>query len=210
MKKMHVLVGVVCAGLALSAGCGLRIGPGPTGGDPYVGTDTQPLPGCGIDSKDLRAASDRMARSIMNSPHVLRSGGVPRIVLDEKYFRNGSSQVIDKAMFTDYLRVDLQQSSNGRFVVLGRNYDDMIESERREEAAGDVTGGAVTTASKRLGWDYRLGGAIRSLTKVVPRSGARSVYFLITFELLERGSGTTIWSDRYEFKKVSDTAVIYR
>jgi len=151
-----------------------------------------------------------MARSIMNSPHVLKSGGVPRIVLDEKYFRNETSQVIDKGLFTDYMRVDLQRSSNGRFVVLGRHYDEMVESERREEAAGDVTGGAVTTASKRLGWDYRLGGAARSITKVVPRTGARSAYYLITFELVERGSGTIIWSDRYEFKKVSGTAVIYR
>ena len=146
----------------------------------------------------------------MNAPHIVRAGGVPRIVLDEKYFRNESTQIIDKALFTDYLRVDLQQASNGKFEVLGRNYDDMVEDERSSEASGQVTSGAVVEESKRLGWDYRLGGAIRSISKVVPGTGGRSSYFLITFELVERGTGRIVWSDRYEFKKVAGTSVIYR
>lgn len=193
----------------LLAGC-TRIDNRPAGSSKFVDLGSQPLPGCGIDSKEMRAAADRMARSMMNSPHVLKSGGVPRIVLDEKYFKNESTQIIDKGLFTDYLRVDLQKASRGQFEVLGRNYDDMVEAERQAEAAGDVTGGAIVKASKRLGWDYRIGGAIRSITKVVPRIGGRSAYFLITFELVERGSGRILWSDRYEFKKVTGTAAIYR
>lgn len=211
MTKMLVCSIAIMAGfLGLHVtGC-VGIDNRPEGNPTYRSPEEQPLPGCGIDSKEMRAAADRMARSIMKTPAVVRHLGKPRIVLDEKYFRNESTQVIDKALFTDYLRVDLQKASSGRFVVLGRNYDDMVESERQEEAAGQVTGGAVTKTVKRLGWDYRLGGAIRSISKAVPRTGQRSSYFLITFELIERGTGATVWSDRYEFKKISRTVVIYR
>jgi len=209
MKSHSFVIASVAVGLLLAMGC-TRINNRPEGNTTYVDPPSQPLPGCGIDSKEMRAAADRMARSIMNTPQVARADGNPRIVLDEKYFRNESTQIIDKALFTDYLRVDLQQASNGRFEVLGRNHDDMVEDERTSEETGDVTGGAVVEKSKRLGWDYRLGGAIRSISKVVPGSGARSSYFLITFELVERGSGRIVWSDRYEFKKIASTSVIYR
>ena len=209
MRTIRCSAVVLALGFLATSGC-TRIDNRPGGSATYVDPPCQPLPGCGIDSKEMRAAADRMARSIMNAPHIVRAGGVPRIVLDEKYFRNESTQIIDKALFTDYLRVDLQQASNGKFEVLGRNYDDMVEDERSSEASGQVTSGAVVEESKRLGWDYRLGGAIRSISKVVPGTGGRSSYFLITFELVERGTGRIVWSDRYEFKKVAGTSVIYR
>lgn len=209
MRRSSIDVVSMAAALLLTTAC-VRINNRPLGDPKYVDPPSQPLPGWGIDSKEMRAAADRMARSIMNEPKVVRQEGTPRIVLDEKYFRNESTQIIDKGLFTDYLRVALQQAASGHFDVLGRNYDDMVESERQSEDAGDVTSGAVVESSKRLGWDYRLGGAIRSISKVVPGSGGRSSYFLITFELVERGSGLVVWSDRYEFKKVANTSVIYR
>lgn len=195
--------------MLLLSGC-VRISNNPEGNPAYVAPPSQPLPGCGIDSKELRGAADKMARSIFTSPQIVNSGSVPRIVIDSKYFTNDSSQVIDKAMFTDYLRVDLQRASDGRFEVLGRKYSDMVEEEREAEQAGEVTAGAIENDSKMLGWDYRLGGAIRSITKVIPNTGQSSSYYLITFELIERGSSRVIWSDRYEFKKISNTQSIYR
>ncbi len=209
MRTRTVFTLLVALVLLVMPSCA-RIQNRPGGSSTFVDPPSQPLPGCGIDSKELRAAADRMARSIMNTPQIVGANGAPRIVLDEQYFVNESTQIIDKALFTDYLRVDLQKVSGGRFEVLGRNYDDMIETERASEASGNVTAGAVVSPSTRLGWDYRLGGAIRSISKVVPATGARSSYFLITFELIERGSGRIVWSDRYEFKKVASTATIYR
>lgn len=209
MRRSSIGVVSMGAALLLTTAC-VRINNQPVGNPTYVDPASQPLPGSGIDSKEMRAAADRMARSIMNEPKVVRHEGIPRIVLDEKYFFNESTQIIDKALFTDHLRVRLQRAANGHFVVLGRNYDDMVESERQSEEAGDVTSGAVTEPSKRLGWDYRLGGAIRSISKVVPGTGERGSYFQITFELVERGSGITVWSDLYEFQKIADISVIYR
>lgn len=195
--------------MVLLSGC-VRISNRSEGNRTYVAPPSQPLPGCGIDSKELRGAADKMARSIFTSPQIVNSGSVPRIVIDSQYFINDSSQVIDKAMFTDYLRVDLQRASDGRFEILGRKYSDMVEEERDAEQAGEVTAGAIENDSKMLGWDYRLGGAIRSISKVVPKTGHSSSYYLITFELIERGSSRVIWSDRYEFKKISNTQSIYR
>lgn len=210
MRNKLACLSVAIAGMLLTPGC-LQIDNKTTGNKTYIDVESQPLPGCGIDSKEMRAAADRMARSIVNVPRIAASRTPPRLVLDEKYFRNESTYVVDKALFTDYLRVDLQKASNERFIVLGRNYDDMVEEERSDAEYGMVTEGAVVKkASKRLGWDYRLGGAIRSITKVIPSTGERSGYFLITFELIERGTGRVIWSDRHEFKKVSSRSAIYR
>lgn len=193
----------------LISGC-VRISNRSEGNPIYVDPPSQPLPGCGIDSKELRGAADKMARSIFTSPEIIKPGTTPRIVVDSKYFRNDSSQIIDKAMFTDYLRVEIQRAAENRFEIVGRNYSDMVEEERTAEKEGKVTAGVVNDTSKMLGWDYRLGGAIRSISKVVPRTGQASSYYLITFELIERGSGKVVWSDRYEFKKISNTQSIYR
>ena len=195
--------------VVLISGC-VHISNKSVGSSVYVDPPSQPLPGCGIDSKELRGAADKMARSIFTSPQIIKSGTAPRIVIDSKYFRNDSSQIIDKAMFTDYLRVELQRAAENRFEIVGRNYSRMVEEERTAEKEGEVTAGTFNNTSKMLGWDYRLGGAIRSISKVVPRTGQSSSYYLITFELIERGSGKVVWSDRYEFKKISNTQSIYR
>ncbi|MCK5226134.1 MAG: penicillin-binding protein activator LpoB [Planctomycetes bacterium] len=195
--------------VVLISGC-VHISNKSVGSSVYVDPPSQPLPGCGIDSKELRGAADKMARSIFTSPQIIKSGTTPRIVIDSKYFRNDSSQIIDKAMFTDYLRVELQRAAEDRFEIVGRNYFRMVEEERAAEKEGKVTAGIFNNTSKMLGWDYRMGGAIRSISKVVPRTGQRSSYYLITFELIERGSGKVVWSDRYEFKKISNTQSIYR
>jgi penicillin-binding protein activator len=208
MKKELVIIALLMAGGVIS-GC-RRIDNTGVGDFGPIEPAAQPLPGCGIDSKELRAAADKMARSIMGTHQIVGEGVGPRIVVDSAYFTNDSAQPIDKAMFTDYLRVDLQRSSQGRFEILGRHYTDMVEDERAAEREGAVTGGAVVSPSTRLGWDYRLGGAIRSLWKVVPATGQESAYFMITFELIERGSSRVVWSDRYEFKKVANVSVIYR
>lgn len=200
MRRREAVAVIVLMVPLVGAGCS-RIDNSPEGSPTYVDPASQPLPGSGIDSKEMRAAADRMARSIMNTPKIVASHSIPRIVLDERYFRNDSSQIVDKGLFSDHLRVSLQQVSDGRFEVLGRSYDDMVEDEREAEIAGEVTGGAVVAESPRLGWDYRLGGAIRSIAKIDADNGQRSTYFLITFELVERGTGRIAWSDRYEFKK---------
>ena len=208
MRKTNVPL-LCIAGLLLGTGCP-RIDDRPQGSGPYVDKDTQVLPGCGIDSRDVRVAADKMARSILNCPGVIQAGRTPGIVCDDKYFTNESTQTFDRGLFTDHLRTSLQQASQGQFIVLGRQYDNMVESERQEERAGDVRPGAVVPPSRRLGWDYRLGGAIRSIVKIVPQTGRESGYFLITFELVERGTGRIVWSDRHEFKKVSEIGPIYR
>lgn len=206
MKTICISFAIV---MVFMGGC-VRISNKSEGSSTYVDLASQPLPGCGIDSKELRGAADKMARSIFTNPQIVNSGSMPRIVIDSKYFTNDSSQIIDKALFTDYLRVELQRACEDRFEILGRNYSSMVEDERAAEEAGQVTAGIIDNTSKMLGWDYRLGGAIRSISKVVARTGQRSSYYLITFELIERGSSRVVWSDRYEFKKMSNTQSIYR
>ena len=133
-----------------------------------------------------------------------------RVVVDSQYFRNESSQIINKNLLTDRLRTELMRAANGRMTFIARHAADMTEDERVLEQEGVVTGGSQGKTKAALGYDYRLGGRIASLDAVDARTGRKSRYFQITFELVERGSSAIVWSGAYEFKKSVQDDILYR
>jgi len=166
--------------------------------------------GTGIEAQDIVNATDQMMRDIFANPAITGSGHAPRVVIDAKYFRNESSQIINRHLLTDRLRTELVRAAHGRMVFLARHAADMIEKERALERDGVVTGGAQGRTEPALGYDYRLGGRIASLGTVNARTGKRSRYFQITFELIKRGSGIIVWSRAFEFRKVAQDDILYR
>ncbi len=169
-----------------------------------------PARGVGIDSQDVVSMTDRMCRDLLACPRLMNWATPPRIVIDERYFRNEGSARINRKMITDRLRVELNRNSGARLVFLGRHYSDMVEDERELEEAGVVSGGTQGTTQEAAGWDYRFAGRIATLDKIAPASGQTERYYQITFELVERGSGAIIWSNMYEFEKFDTLDTIYR
>jgi penicillin-binding protein activator len=166
--------------------------------------------GVGIESQDVITMAHAMAGDILAAPAISGRQPPARVVVDAAYLRNQSSSVIDKTMLTDRLRVELTRSCQGKMVFLARHYGDMMEKERELEKEGAVTKGTGDTSERVLGYDFRLGGRITSIDSVDARSGVRSSFHQITFELVERGSGAIAWSKAYGFRKAAQDSVIYR
>ena len=166
--------------------------------------------GTGIEAQDIVSATDQMMREMLANPAVFGRSAIPRIVIDAKYFRNESSQIINKNLLTDRLRTELMRAASGRMTFLAREAADMTEEERALEKEGVITGGTQGQTKPALGYDFRLGGRIASLDAVDTQTGRKSRNFQITFELVERGSGVIVWSGAYEFRKTAQDDILYR
>jgi hypothetical protein len=168
------------------------------------------LSGVGIESQDIISVSDRMMRDILATPVFASYATAPRVVIDSAYFYNESSSIVNKNIITDRLRTELSRAAAGRMIFLARHLAEMTENERELEKKGAVTKGTEGSTKDALGWDYRLGGRIASIDATDPKTGAKSRYHQITFELVERGSGVIVWSNTYDFKKSAQEDILYR
>ncbi|MFH0965038.1 MAG: penicillin-binding protein activator LpoB [Planctomycetota bacterium] len=166
--------------------------------------------GVGLESQDIVSATDRMVRDILATPVIAARQTPPRIVMDSSYFKNESSSVVNTNLLTDRFRTQLSRAAGPKMVFLARHYADMVEKERLLEQEGIVTEGTQGRTKQAYGYDYRLGGRIASLDAVDVRTGLKSRYHQITFELVERGSGVMVWSEMYEFKKAAWDSILYR
>lgn len=166
--------------------------------------------GVGTDSQDIVAMSDQMMRDLLNVPQLMNATTAPRVIIDDAAFRNESSEMIDKALITDRIRVNLNRASAGRMRFVGREYADVVQQERDLKSAGKVDVGTTGRTRAMAGADYRLVGRIGTRDAIDPRSGVRSRYSMYTFELLDLEYGDIVWSNIYEFKKETQDNVIYR
>ncbi len=166
--------------------------------------------GVGAESQDLISMSDTMVRDMLTLPQLLNAKTPPRVVIDPQYFRNESTEVIDKALITDRIRVGLNRAATGRVMFIGREYIDAIQNERALKDEGQVDTGTTGRTRATAGIDYRLVGRIGTRDAVDPQTGVRSRYSQYTFELLDMEYGAIIWSNIYEFKKEARDDVVYR
>lgn len=165
--------------------------------------------GTGIEAQDVISATDQMMRDILATPVIASRATPARVVIDSTYFKNESSSPVNKNLFTDRLRTELNRAAAGRLTFLARHHAELIEEERVLEQEGVVTPGTQGNTKPSLGYDYRLGGRIASLDAIGAKS-QKSRYYQITFELIERGSGVVVWSGVYEFRKTGKDDLIYR
>jgi hypothetical protein len=177
--------------------------------DVVVGT-SGPVHGIGIEGKDIVAMTDRMARDLLSASFMQSRSGVPRIILDAKYFVNESSQRISKDTITDRLRVELNRAAIGRMLFVARESSGMVAEERELKREGLIDTATTGLTHAQAGGDYRLTGRISSLDSRDPRSGLIQRYNSIVFELVDLESGVVAWSNMYEFERASADDVIYR
>ena len=134
----------------------------------------------------------------------------PRVIVDSQYFRNESSEIIDKSLITDRIRVGLNRAAAGKIMFIGREYAGMIAQERELKDAGAVDVGTTGRTRAQAGADYRLVGRIGTRDAIDTRTGKTSRFSQYTFELLDMEYGEIIWSNLYEFKKENRDDVVYR
>lgn len=166
--------------------------------------------GVGTESQDIVSMSDQMMRDMLTIPELMNAAVPPRIIIDSQYFRNESSEIIDKALITDRIRVNLVRAARGKMRFVGREYIDATQMERDLKDQGMVDVGTTGRTRASAGADYRLVGRIGTRDAVDPNSGVKERYSVYTFELLDLEYGELIWSNLYEFKKATRDNVVYR
>ncbi len=159
--------------------------------------------GTGIDSSDVRAIADEMARQIMATPEISRAVNPPMIVLEP--VRNSTQFHIDTDILIVKIRGLLNEHTAGRVKFLARERLDAIEQERAAKREGVFT----ASSEKQLkGADFFLTGELLGIAKA--RDGKRSDYILYTFQLIDTEDSTIVWERQYEVKKEGKTGTVYR
>lgn len=161
------------------------------------------LGGTGIESTDVRTVARKMAESILEIPEIAQAVGTPRIALLP--VKNSTRFIINKDIFTQKIRIELNKNANGKVRFLARERIEDVIKEREAKREG------LFTASKEadlLGLDFYLTGELTGLSKAA--RGHRSDYILMSFQLIDTETSDIVWEDAYEVKRVGVTGVAYQ
>jgi hypothetical protein len=170
-----------------------------------------PTPGSGslgIESQDIVSMTDQMMRDMLTNPRLVRAArDEPAVVVvDHEYFENDSSQRLNKRLIVDRLRTELFRAAAGRIRFVARHAEDMVRAEHERRREGVATGAVLTELPSP---EYRLTGRFQNLQDG-SRSGDRSNYVQVLFEMVDMLNGELVWTGMYEFKKSSREAIMYQ
>jgi PBP1b-binding outer membrane lipoprotein LpoB len=198
----------LAAGAALWSGCASSGVKNPSG----VGvTEMRPdergfVAGTGVESQDLVAVTDKMARGILTVPQVANAPGAPRVVLDPVV--NETRFPINKDLFLTRIRTQLNSKSAGKVMFLARERMATLERERELKRSGQVTGSSDPNVVEFKGADYFLTGKLQGLS--TRTSAGLSDYVLYSFQLIDARTSDIIWEDSAEIKKQGLEDAAYR
>jgi hypothetical protein len=162
--------------------------------------------GTGIESQDLVAVTERMARGILSIPQITQARGTPRIVLDP--VMNETRFPINKDIFLTRIRTQLNQKSGNKVLFLARDRMSTLEKEREFKQTGQVTSSSDPNVVEFKGADYFLTGKLQGLT--TRTTAGRSDYVLYSFQLIDARTSDIIWEDSAEIKKQGLEDAAYR
>lgn len=202
------LLSVLAAAALFAAGCASEGVQNPSG---VPVTEMKPdergfVAGTGVESQDLVAVTDKMARSILAVPQIARAQTTPRIVIDP--VQNETRFPINKDLFTDRIRIQLNTKATGRVSFLARDRMAALEHERALKQSGQVTASSDPNVVEFKGADFFLTGKLQGLT--TRTSQGTSDYILYSFQLIDARTSDIIWEDSAEIKKQGLEDAAYR
>lgn len=162
--------------------------------------------GTGIESQDLVAVTDKMARSILGIQQIANAVAPPIIVLDP--VNNETRFPINKDMFLSRIRGELVKKSGGKVTFLARERMAALEKERNLKREGAVTSSSDPTVQEFKGADYFLTGELKGLS--TRTAAGTSDYILYDFHLIDARTSAIIWEDNAEIKKQGLEDAAYR
>lgn len=162
--------------------------------------------GTGVESQDLVMVTEKMARSVLNTPQIANAQGTPRVVLDPVI--NETRFPINKDIFLSRIRAQLNSKAQGRVIFLARERMAALERERQLKQSGQVTSSSDPNVVEFKGADFFLTGKLEGLTTRT-RAGT-SDYVLYTFQLIDARTTDIIWEDSAEIKKQGLEDAAYR
>jgi hypothetical protein len=162
--------------------------------------------GTGVESQDLVAVTDKMARSILSIPLIANAATPPKIVLDP--VNNNTRFPINKDIFNVRIRTELNKKSLGKVTFLARERMAALDKERDLKRTGDVTAASDPKVQEFLGADYFLTGELQGLS--TRTKAGTSDYILYAFQLIDARTSAIVWEDSAEIKKQGLEDAAYR
>ena len=114
--------------------------------------------GTGMESQDLVAVTDKMARSVLSVPEIANAQGIPRIVLEPVV--NDTRFAINKDIFLTRIRTELNTNARNKVRFLAREQMKALERERDLKQSGAVTSNSDPNAVEFKGADFFLTGKL--------------------------------------------------
>ena len=162
--------------------------------------------GTGIESQDLVAVTDKMARSILAIPEIQNAATPPRIALLP--VNNDTRFPVNKEAFLLRLQTQLISKTQGKLRFLARESMTDLEKERDLKRSGDVTSSSDPNKQEFKGADYFLTGKLTGMT--TRTSAGTSDYVLYVFSLIDARTSDIVWADQSEIKKQGLEDAAYR
>jgi PBP1b-binding outer membrane lipoprotein LpoB len=193
---------------ALVAGCASSGVKNPSGtGVTRLNADEQgTVAGTGIESQDLVAVTDKMARSVLSIPQIANATAPPIVVLDP--VDNQTRFPINKDIFLTRIRSELNSKCRGKVMFLARDRMAALEKERNLKREGAVTASSDPAVQEFKGADYFLTGSLQGLS--TRTKAGTSDYILYAFQLIDARTSVIIWEDNAEIKKQGLEDAAYR
>jgi len=162
--------------------------------------------GTGMESQDLVAVTDKMARSILSIPQIANAPTPPTIVLEPVV--NETRFAINKEIFLTRIRAQLNSKARGKVVFLARSQMEALEKERNRKREGAVTSSSDPNLQEFKGADYLLSGSLQGLS--TRTAAGTSDYILYDFHLTDARTSAIVWEDSAEMKKQGLEDAAYR
>lgn len=207
LNKLTVPVSGVAV-VALLAGCASSGVRNPSGVPvTHLNADEQGfVAGTGVESQDLVAVTDKMARSILGIPQIAHAPAPPTVVLEP--VDNQSRFPINKDIFLTRIRAQLISKAQGKVQFLARAQMAALEQERNLKREGALTSGADANVQEFKGADYFLTGKLQGLS--TRTAAGTSDYILYDFHLIDARTSVIVWEDSAEMKKQGLEDAAYR
>jgi len=193
---------------ALIAGCASSGVKNPSGtGVTQMRPDEQGfVAGTGVESQDLVAVTDKMARSVLSIPQIAGAAAPPMVVLDP--VDNQTRFPINKDLFLTRIRSELNSKCRGKVTFLARERMAALEKERNLKREGAVTASGDPAKQEFKGADYFLTGTLQGLSTRTTKG--TSDYILYAFQLIDARTSAIVWEDNAEIKKQGLEDAAYR
>jgi PBP1b-binding outer membrane lipoprotein LpoB len=162
--------------------------------------------GTGVESQDLVAVTDKMARSVLAIPQIASAATPPIVVLDP--VNNETRFPINKDIFLTRIRSELNSKCRGKVTFLARDRMAALEKERNLKREGAITSSSDANVQEFKGADYFLTGSLQGLS--TRTKAGTSDYILYAFQLIDARTSAIIWEDNAEIKKQGLEDAAYR
>lgn len=208
LRIRHLFPAGLVLGTLLLAGC---YSPGVENPSGVPVTEMKPdergfVAGTGVESQDLVAVTDKMARGILGLPEIAQAAAAPRIVLDPVV--NETRFPINKDIFNDRIVNRLMEHAAGKVRFLARDRMKTLERENELKRTGQVTASSDPNVVEFKGADYFLTGKLQGLT--TRTSQGTSDYVMYSFELIDARTSEIVWRGSSEIKKQGLEDAAYR